>query len=146
MRIQSDKDIRDIQKKKLSGTKKSSGGLFSGSLQKKMEEKFDASLKELIDEINLIGKDLLRTKNSKYMKNYKKKVREFLKILSGKYENKIVVSIDEKQGKEKVYNIMEKIDERLEDLTEETLNSVKEHLKLTKSISDIRGLMVDTFG
>lgn len=146
MRINNDKDIRELQKLKLGTPKKTEKGLFSEQLQKKMGEKFEEKLKELIDEIDLIGRDLLRTKDTKFLKDYKKKVREFISLVNSKYEHKIIVSVDEKRGKEKLYHITERLNEELESLSEEILNNVKEHIRLAKSVDEIKGLMVDTFG
>lgn len=148
MRITSDKDIKEIQDKGRKKIKKSSSNTtFDKFFNQKVIDNREAELKKLLDEIEAFGKELLLYKTPYALKKYKKKVRSFLKEIMKDFENRQIISnVTNKDGKHKIYYIVEYVNKHLGTLREDALNRIKDNLQLVSTLEELRGLIVDVFG
>ena len=92
---------------------------------------------------DILGKFVRDRMDLKDLVEYKKMITEFLEY-TVKYSHKF--SKETKLGRDgsfKVMGIVKKINEELESLTTELLNSEKDKLKIVDKISGIHGMLVD---
>jgi len=123
--------------------RKSKSSSFSNTFSAMAQENEKEILEKKLLEINEKGKFVRDRMDLKDLVEYKKMITEFLEY-TVKYSHKF--SKETKLGRDgsfKVMGIVKKINEELENLTAELLNSEKDKLKIVDSISGIHGMLVD---
>lgn len=146
MRIRSSKEKQLINVQK--GARKidkANNKDFSGLLGDKENELHLNELHEILENIDQKGESLKETGNVVDLKAYKNEVRRFLKVASQKGLRTRQISTISPDGSMKLYTIIEKVDEALQDLTEAFLDSEKNNLDIIGKLEEIRGLLVDVF-
>ncbi|MBM7623942.1 YaaR family protein [Sporohalobacter salinus] len=150
MKIQNDlkKDLNQILNKsnlQASETAKSSENNFLDTLQEVHDASVKERLDELLDQIDKQGEKLSKKRTFKELVRYKKMVQQFVKEAVDKiYKVKEEFSTYG-SGKHKVYNLVEKVDESLEDLTELVLNKQSTQLEILDRLDEVRGMLVDIY-
>jgi uncharacterized protein YaaR (DUF327 family) len=51
----------------------------------------------------------------------------------------------DRRGRHKVFAVIKKVNEELDDLTREVLTDEKDRIKILKKLDDIKGLILDLF-
>lgn len=102
-------------------------------------------LDKLIEEIDLAGKEFAQNPTLDSLKKYKTLIKSFLELVV-----KNIYKVKEKFGKrywlkQKVYVIIEKINHKLEKLTNYILKKESEHIDLLATLDEIRGLLIDLY-
>lgn len=102
-------------------------------------------LDQLIDEIDNTGRKFAKKPNIENLKEYKSLIKAFLDTVIDK-----MFKIKEKMGhrswvKQKVYITVDKINKKLEQLTNFILKKEKENIDLLATLDEIRGLLVDLY-
>jgi len=100
-------------------------------------------LEEDLKKINEKGKFIKEKMEIRDLVEYKKMIAEFLERtvkFSHKYSKETKFGRD---GSYKVMGIVQKVNEELDALTEELMNSEKEKINIVQKISGIQGLLVD---
>ncbi|MBN1897897.1 MAG: YaaR family protein [Spirochaetes bacterium] len=102
-------------------------------------------LDQLLEEIDSAGREFAHTPTLETLRKYKSLVKGFLETVIKK-----IYKIKEKMGrkywlKQKVYIVIEKINDRLEKLTNYILKKEAEHIDLLATLDEIRGLLVDMY-
>lgn len=123
--------------------RKSKNSSFSNTFSAMAQENEKEILEKKLLEINEKGKFVRDRMDLKDLVEYKKMITEFLEY-TVKYSHKF--SKETKLGRDgsfKVMGIVKKINEELENLTTELLNSEKDKLKIVDKISGIHGMLVD---
>lgn len=123
--------------------RKSKNSSFSNTFSTMAKENEKEFLESKLKEINEKGKFVRDRMDLKDLVEYKKMITEFLEY-TVKYSHKF--SKETKLGRDgsfKVMGIVKKINEELESLTVELLNSEKDKLKIVDTISGIHGMLVD---
>ncbi|MDD2715955.1 MAG: DUF327 family protein [Candidatus Wallbacteria bacterium] len=142
MRVNTDKDIREIQQRGKKSIEKQAG-IFSALFDAQVDKKITERVKRLSDEVEKLSQDLLYYRNPDVLRRFKQKVREFTQELLSQYKVKTIVSkVANREGLPKVHQIVESIDQKMDEITESAMLKLKKEVLQTK-ISEIRGLMVD---
>lgn len=114
---------------------------FLETLQEKNEEKIDLDL--ALENIDKLGKQLRDKPTLINLKNYKTAVRAFLqeavKTAYAVTEQRFV----DRFGRRRMFLLVAKVDEKLEELTRMVLNQQDNALNLAAKLDEIRGLLLD---
>lgn len=116
---------------------------FDVKLKRASSENYQTRIAELIKQIEDQSEKLSKKIDIKELKIYKKLVSEFLdEVVNNSHkfmkENKL-----DRRGRHRVYAIIKKINEDLEDLTQEILKEEKNTLLILQKIDEIKGLILD---
>lgn len=117
---------------------------FIDNLDEELEQFHQDRLNGILSEIDSASQKLKENLTLQDLINYKKLVKKFLQEAANgmlRYTKKEYVDL---RGRKKIYSLVEKVNDKLEKLTEEFLKDSK-HLELLKMIDDIRGLLIDIY-
>lgn len=128
------------------GEKKSTDSVsdsFGTRLRKVSSDNYEAKIIDLINQIETQADKMSKKIDIRELKIYKRLVSEFLDEAvnnSHKFlkENKL-----DRRGRHRVYAIIKKINQNLEDLTQEVLKEERDNLLILNKLDDIRGLILD---
>ncbi len=139
-----DKKLSSASKKQNTRAKAVSKA-FPHLLEEKEEKLALAMLQEMLKSIEEKGEKLKKSRNLKDLKAYKKDVKNFL-ATAGKEGLKVrQISHRTPQGKMKIYTVIDKVDDALEELTQEMLKKQASVMSIVAKIDEIRGLLLDLF-
>lgn len=120
-----------------------SGPQFSSHMDRQFSESQEEELKKKALEIEKQGKHLSSHIDVSELKAYKRLVMEFLDEAvrsSSRFSKDCFL---DRRGRHRVFATIKTINEKLEHLTREVLNSEKDNLAILGRIEDIRGLILD---
>lgn len=118
---------------------------FAKALEIEQESKWRQQLDKLIEEIDNQGEILREKLTFEELKKYKDLVQKFLEgVINKSYQILEERSIDRKG--QKIFNIVRKIDESLEELTKMFLNKEENQLNILAKLNEIKGLLIDLYG
>ena len=89
------------------------------------------------------GEKLAERVDIKELRAYKKLVSDFMDEAVGNSRKFSKHSFLDRRGRHKVYAIIKKVNEELDDLTREVLRGEKDRLTILKKLDDIKGLILD---
>ncbi len=99
-------------------------------------------LQKDLDDIDEIGKNLMRKPNLKLLEEYKGKVQYFLKEALDKiYKITNEKGIERLGGEQKLYINLKKIDQNLEKMTLKFIEEQQSSLNIIKEVEGIQGLL-----
>lgn len=102
-------------------------------------------LDKLIKEIEVQGQRLANRRTLIELKKYKEMVRNFLReVVSSGYQVKEEAGWD-RRGRYKVHVLVDRVNAKLEELTEEILQKEKSQVDILARVDEIRGLLVDMY-
>lgn len=151
-KVDSGKTIKEkIKSLKKSKTSESSGKsiqqsqFFDKLLEVTNVKEINLELDKIIDRIDTVGKRFAKNPDIENLSEYKSLIKAFLDTVMNK-----IFKIKEKMGnrswvKHKVYITVEKIDKKLEELTNFILNKETENINLLATLDEIRGMLVDLY-
>jgi uncharacterized protein YaaR (DUF327 family) len=117
--------------------------------KEKLSEINQKEIKERLDKLFSIveeqGKKLQKSLDKKDMIEYKKRVKEFLRILNREFVRARQSFGWDRRGYMKTYTIIEKINVNLEALQELFLEEQADALEVLKKVDEIRGLLMDLY-
>ncbi len=100
---------------------------------------------QLLRRVDETAQKLMNEPSMKTLRAYRAAVRDFLKeAVSGSYQMKEESRWDRK-GNRRVFCVVQKINQALEDLTTEVLQKNSESINVLAKIDEIRGLLVDLY-
>ncbi len=107
-------------------------------------EEEEKDLTTLMDEIVQSGNDFSRSPTEENFENYKKKVKEFLKLIEKRlYRTNELTSIEERRAK--LYFIVEAVDKELEEISNRLFEAERSTLFYASKIGKINGLLMDIY-
>lgn len=116
---------------------------FSFTLSKVSKEGLSERLSGMITDITAQGKKLSEHMDVRDMKQYRSMISEFMnEIVTNSHEFSRENFLD-KRGRHRVYGIVKKVDENLDDLAQELLKSEKDNLLILEKTDEIRGMLLD---
>ncbi len=119
--------------------------LFSGDLARAHSDLSQEKLKELLDKITAQGKRLGEVPTYSELKTYRELVRSFLsETVSRAYTLESQAGWD-RQGRQKIYTTVKKIDSELADLAEDVRFGQERQLQIMNRLDAIRGMLVDLY-
>ena len=95
------------------------------------------------DEIAAQGEKLADKVDIRELQIYKKLVSDFMDEAVGNSRKFSKQSFLDRRGRHKVYAVIKKVNEELDELTREVLQGEKDRLKILKKLDDIKGLILD---
>lgn len=116
---------------------------FQGQLKKVESENYEQRLRDLVDRISEQGEKLGRKADIRELKIYKNLISEFLDQAVGNSHKFSKKNLLDRRGRHKVYAVIKKVNEELEQLTTEVLAAEKDNIGVLKRLDDIRGLILD---
>ncbi|MBR1569032.1 MAG: YaaR family protein [Lachnospiraceae bacterium] len=124
--------------------KNAGGEDFKFTLVSHIEEsELAQKLEGLMKEIEQEGQRIAKHKDIRDMKRYRAKIKEFMnEVTSRSYAFSRENFLDRK-GRHRVYGIIRKVDENLDQLAEELMKEEKDHLEILRLIGDIKGMLID---
>lgn len=132
-------------KNKASKSIESNKSDFLDTLQEIHSQEVKAKLDELLGLIDEQGKKLSQNRTFEELVKYKKMVQKFIKEAVEKmYQTKEEYS-SSGSGNHKVYTLVEKVDETLEELTELVLDKQATQLEILDRLDEVRGMLVDLY-
>lgn len=123
-----------------------SDGTFKFMLASNIEEsQLQARLNALMEEITMQGERLAKKHDVKDMKHYRGLVKDFLNEIVTRSHAFSRENFLDRRGRHRVYGIIRKVDENLDQLAQELMKDEKDHLAILDRIGEIRGLLLDIF-
>lgn len=116
---------------------------FSEVIQTEQNEAKEIDLKIALEEVDRYAE---RLKESPILENllpYKRKVRDILLFLVQESYDVQENTVYDLQGRRRLLVLVEKIDQKLEDLVRQFLNNQSDSLDLVSRLDEIRGLLLD---
>ncbi|RKD28828.1 YaaR family protein [Thermohalobacter berrensis] len=128
---------------------KNRNNIKGNSFKEELEKIAGLNIKErlgiLLQKIDRQAERLSKNVNIKELIAYKKLVSEFLRESVNSTVKFSKNSFLDKRGRHRIYAIIKKVDDELEELTEEVLKKEKDNIKVLKKLDDIRGLILDIY-
>lgn len=118
---------------------------FTEELKRADELTVKQRLENLLERIDKQADRLSKNITIKEVLAYKTLICEFLKeSVDGMVKFKKSSFLDSR-GRHRVYGIIKRVDEELEELTKDVLSKEKDNIKIIKRLDDIRGLILDIY-
>jgi uncharacterized protein YaaR (DUF327 family) len=118
-------------------------GDFLGLIKGVEERAIVAKLKIRADEITEQGKKLADKIDIKELRTYKRMISEFMEEAVGNSRKFSKQSFLDRRGRHKVYAVIKRVNEELDELTLEVLSGEKDRIMILKRLDDIKGLILD---
>ena len=104
-----------------------------------LQEKVNGLLNDITVQGNLIAKHM----DIRDMKKYRGLIKDFLNEVVYRSHKFSRENFLDRKGRHRVYGIIRKVDENLDELAEELIKDEKDHLAILARIGDIAGLLLD---
>jgi uncharacterized protein YaaR (DUF327 family) len=121
----------------------SKGFSFDTQLRKIDGQNYEERLVSLLSQIDKQGEKLSKSVDIRELKRYKKLISEFLYDAVNNSHKFHKESMLDRRGRHRVYAIISKVNENVDNLTAEVLKEEKDNIKVLQKLDDIRGLLLD---
>ncbi|MBF0409597.1 MAG: YaaR family protein [Candidatus Riflebacteria bacterium] len=132
----------DYQKSSKTSSGGASAASFGGAVKTARRNLLDGELKENLSQVKAFGERFFRSPDEKTLETYKNAISEYL----GKIKKELFSLKNEpgdiKDGQQKIFQLVETLDNELDELTKETFLKDKA-VTLLAGLDDIRGLTLD---
>lgn len=117
---------------------------FAFTLLSKIDEsELQEKLERMIEEITVQDKKLAEHMDIKDLKKYRAMVADFMNEVVSRSHKFSRENFLDKRGRHRVYGIVKKVNDNLDELAQEIIKKEKDHLKILAKIDEIRGLLLD---
>jgi uncharacterized protein YaaR (DUF327 family) len=107
----------------------------------------DAGLQErlnlMFQDITMQGKRIGKHMDVRDMKRYRSLIKDFLNEVVNRSHKFSRENFLDRRGRHRVYGIVRKVDETLDELAEELLKDEKDNIAILNKVDDIRGMLLD---
>lgn len=121
------------------------GTSFQSSIKGARLEIFDGNMRELINMVKERGEKFVKSPEEGLLNSYKESVRLFLKKLKDEFLSLKEEFGCKRDGEQKVYQLVDRSESEVAELTREALDGNKA-MELLTSLDDVRGLVLDVIG
>lgn len=118
---------------------------FSGVMRDTQDKLMEKELSLLMEEIKLQEEKLIKRLSLAEVIRYRKLVSRFLSTVVSNMYRFTKRDYFNSQGRHEVYAVINKVNQKLEELVKQVLCSDKDKLKILSLVDDIRGLLIDLF-
>ncbi|SFQ13468.1 YaaR family protein [Caldicoprobacter faecalis] len=118
---------------------------FSGVMRDTQERLIEQELLLLMEEIKLQEEKLIKHLTLAEVIRYRKLVSRFLSTVVSNMYQFTKHDYFNSQGRHEVYAVVNKVNQKLEELVKQVLHSDRDKLKILSLVDDIRGLLIDLF-
>lgn len=109
------------------------------------EEGLQERLTLMFEDITMQGNKIGKHMDVKDMKRYRTLIKDFLNEIVNRSHKFSRENFLDRRGRHRVYGIIRRVDETLDDLAQELMKEEKDHISILAKIGDIRGLLLDIF-
>lgn len=134
-----------ITDRDLNGKSEKTGQSFSADLLKSQDDNYKERLNSLLSQITEQGKRLGQVPTYAELKTYREMVRSFIGEAVGRMYTLQSQAGWDRQGRQKVYTIIKKVDNTLIDLAEDVRQGQAKQLDIMAKQDAIRGMLVDLY-
>lgn len=119
---------------------------FKFTLLSKLEEdQLQGRLNLLLEEINAQGQKIADRMDIRDLRQYRVLITEFMNEIVSRSHKFSRENFLDRRGRHRVYGIVKKVNDTLDQLAQELLSSEKKQLNILGKIDEIRGLLLDIF-
>lgn len=123
-----------------------SDGTFKFTLASHIQEAdLQARLNALMEDITMQGDKLAKKRDIRDMKKYRGLIKEFMNEIVNRSHQFSRENFLDRRGRHRVYGIIRRIDQTLDELAQELVKDEKDNLAILAKIGEIRGLLLDIF-
>ena len=123
-----------------------SDGTFKFTLASHIQEAdLQARLNTLMEDITMQGDKLAKKRDIRDMKKYRGLIKEFMNEIVNRSHQFSRENFLDRRGRHRVYGIIRRIDQTLDELAQELVKDEKDNLAILAKIGEIRGLLLDIF-
>lgn len=138
--------MQQIQQTATKSSVTETDGSFRFALLSSIEEnELQAHLSLMMEEITQQGNKLSRRMDVKDLQEYRKLIKEFMNEIAAHTHEFSRENFLDRKGRHRVYGIVKKINQTLDELAEELLSEEKDRISILSKIDEIRGLILDIF-
>lgn len=117
---------------------------FVFTLLSKIEEsELQEKLEKMLEDITVQGKKLADHMDIKDLRKYRTLVSDFMNEVVSRSHKFSRENFLDKRGRHRVYGIVKKVNDNLDELAQELIKKEKDHLKILERVDEIRGLLLD---
>lgn len=109
------------------------------------ENELHSHLSTMMEDIIQQGNKLSRRMDVKDLQEYRKLIKEFINEIAAHTHEFSRENFLDRKGRHRVYGIVKKINQTLDELAEELLAEEKDRISILNKIDEIRGLILDIF-
>ncbi|MCI8563400.1 DUF327 family protein [bacterium D16-51] len=121
-------------------------GSFRFALLSSLEEnELQSQLSLMMEDIIQQGDKLGKRMDVRDLKQYRKLIQEFMNEIATHTHQFSRENFLDRKGRHRVYGIVKKINQTLDELAEELLREEKDHIAILSKIDEIKGLILDIF-
>ncbi|NLY77692.1 MAG: YaaR family protein [Tissierellia bacterium] len=139
--INNTQSVNNIDKVKVS--KKAIHESFKNKLDNIRQEQIREVLKILYDKIEAQSAKLKDSLFIDDLVEYKRLVKEFLNVTVNNSHVFYKENSLDRRGRHRVYSLVKRVDNELDELTKDFLNVENNRLKILRRLDDIKGLLLD---
>lgn len=123
-----------------------SDGTFKFTLASHIQEAdLQVRLNTLMEDITMQGDKLAKKRDIRDMKKYRGLIKEFMNEIVNRSHQFSRENFLDRRGRHRVYGIIRRIDQTLDELAQELVKDEKDNLAILAKIGEIRGLLLDIF-
>ena len=119
-------------------------GTFKFSLASQIGEiQLQERVIALLTDITTQGAALSKHMDIRDMKQYRDLIKDFMNEVVYRSHKFSRENFLDRRGRHRVYGIIRRVDETLDELAQELMKDERDHLKILEKIGEIRGLLLD---
>ena len=115
--------------------------LLSSLEENELQSQLSLMMEDIIQQGDKLGKRM----DVRDLKQYRKLIQEFLNEIATHTHQFSRENFLDRKGRHRVYGIVKKINQTLDELAEELLREEKDHIAILSKIDEIKGLILDIF-
>lgn len=116
---------------------------FKMKLEDIEQENIRNELKVLYDKIEIQSDKLQDRLFIDDLINYKKLIKEFLNVTVNNSHIFFKENSLDRRGRHRIYSLVKKVDQELDELTQDFLDSENKRINILKRLNDIKGILMD---
>ena len=109
------------------------------------EAELQQRLLGIMEEITMQGDKIKKKMDIRDMKHYRSLVKDFMNEIVNRSHEFSRENFLDRRGRHRVYGIIRRVDEALDELAQELVKEEKDALSILGKIDEIRGLLLDIF-
>ena len=109
------------------------------------EAELQQRLLGMMEEITMQGGKIKKKMDIRDMKHYRSLVKDFMNEIVNRSHEFSRENFLDRRGRHRVYGIIRRVDEALDELAQELVKEEKDALSILGKIDEIRGLLLDIF-
>lgn len=109
------------------------------------DEGLSERLNLMFQDITMQGNKITKHMDVKDMKRYRALIKDFMNEIVNRSHKFSRENFLDRKGRHRVYGIIRRVDETLDELAQELMKDEKEHLSILAKVGEIRGLLLDIF-